>query len=203
MMTRADETLPGFTPLVVHERGEIVSALVERRHALNLRGEDLDEMAGWADRYTGKLEKPNRPSGRPSFHFDFPSEVTPAGAIRATAMGAVWLEALGLRLVLVDAATARAIGAVPAPAPIPATSYTPADGRASGGHRQQRLARGRRSTMTIQAYEAADRTQVASLAFKVAVTDHPFLVARPELRAPAERIEADLAALADLIREAA
>lgn len=197
------DALAAFPPLVVHERGEIVSALVARRHALELRGEDLDERAGWADRYTGKLEQSTRPSGRPSFHFDWPCEVNPAGVVRPTAMGAVWLEALGLRLVLVDAATAKAIGAVPAPPPGPPEARKPADGRATHGHREKRLAQGRQSTMTIQAYEAADRTQVASLSFKVAVTDHPFVESRPELKAQAERVAADLATLADLIREAA
>ncbi len=200
-MTRTEALAP-FTPLVVHERGEIVSSLVARRHALGWRGEDLDEFAGWADRYTGKIEKPTRPQGRPAFHFDWPSEVTPAGTIRATAMGAVWMEALGLRLVLVDAATAKAIGAVPAPPPGPPEQRKPADGRATNGHREKRLAQGKQSTMSIQAYEAADRAEVVSLSFKVAVTDHPFLEARPDLKAQAERIEADLLALADLIREA-
>lgn len=201
-MTTTD-ALPAFAPLVVHERGEIVSALVARRHALGWIGEDLDERAGWADRYTGKIEQPTRPSGRPSFRFDWPCEVTPAGVVQATGMGTVWLEALGLRLVLVDAATAKAIGAVPAPPPGPPEQRKPADGRATNGHREKRAAQGKQSTMTIQAYEAADRTRVASLSFKVAVSDHPFVGARPDLKAQAERIEAALIALADLIREAA
>lgn len=199
----ATDALPAFVPLVVHERGEIVSALVARRHALGWIGEYLDERAGWADRYTGKIEQPTRPSGRPSFHFDWPCEVTPAGVVRPTAMGAVWLESLGLRLVLVDAATAKAIGAVPAPPPGPPEHRKPADGRATNGHREKRTAQGKQSTVTISAYEAADRTRVASLSFKVAVTDHPFVEARPDLKAQAERIEAELTALADLIREAA
>lgn len=202
-MTQKADALAPFQPLIVHERGEIVSALVARRHSLRWTGEDLDERAGWADRYTGKIEKPMRPQGRPSFTFDWPAEVTPAGVIRPTGMGEVWMGALGLRLVLVDAETAKAIGAAPAPPPGPPEEHTSADGRASAGHREKRIARGKRSTMTIQAYEAADRTQVAGLSFRVAVTDHPFLDARPELKAQAEKIEADLAALADLIREAA
>lgn len=202
MPTRTDALAP-FTPLLVSSRGQIVSSLVARRHALGWRGEDLDDRAGWAERYCSKIEQPTRPQGRPSFKFAWPCEINPAGAITATGMADVWLQALGLQLVLVDAATAESIGAVPAPEPGPPEQRKPADGRATNGHREKRLAQGKRSTMTIQAYEAADRTQVASLSFKVAVTDHPFLEARPDLKAQAERIEADLIALADLIREAA
>lgn len=193
-----------FTPVAQHARGQIIDALVERRHALGWRGEDLDEVAGWADRYAAKLEVPHRPQGRPSFHFAYGTVVTPTGACQPSAMGEVWLEALGLRLVLVDAATAKSIGAVPAPPPDrPPAHRKAADGRATDGHMRSRISKGQRSTVTIASHEAADRTQVASLSFKVAVTDHPFVEARPELKAKAERIEADLAALADLIREAA
>lgn len=200
-MTRTEAS---FTPLTLHARGQIIDALVERRHALGWRGEDLDDAAGWADRYCAKLEVPNRPQGRPSFHFAYGTVVTPTGTCQPTAMGEVWLEALGLRLVLVDAATAKAIGAVPAPPPDrPPAHRKAADGRATEGHMRSRISRGQRSTVTISAYEAADRTQVASLSFKVAVTDHPFLETRPALKAQAERIEADLAALAELICEAA
>ena len=105
-------------PLIVHSRGQIVEALRNRRHQLGLTCEGLDNHAGFSDRYTTKLENPTSPSGKLGFHFDFSSvEVGPAGNLRCTAMAEVWLEALGLRLVLVDYATANAIGAAPAPPP--------------------------------------------------------------------------------------
>lgn len=202
-MTQKVDALAPFQPLELHARGQIIDALTQRRHALGWTGEDLDERAGWADRYAGKLEVPLRPAGRPSFHFAYGTIVTPTGACQPTAMGQVWLEALGLRLVLVDAATAAAIGAVPAPPASAPWVRQLRDANAIAGHRQARISKGARSAVTISAFEAADRTQVASLSFRVAVTDHPFLEARPDLKAQAEKIEADLAALADLIREAA
>lgn len=195
--------LQPFAPLELTARGQIVGALIERRHALGWTGADLDDRAGWADRYGAKLEAPLRPQGKTGFHFDAPTEVCPSGSLRCSGMAEVWLHALGLRLVLVDAATAKAIGAVSAPVTAPTGKRNFADGSASAGHAARRQQHGKRSVVTIAGYEAADRTLVASLSFKVAVTDHPFLEARPDLKAEAERIEAGLAALADRIREAA
>lgn len=188
-----------FPPLQVDDRGSIVSALIQRRHELGWSGEDLDERAGWADRYGAKLEVPKRPAGKVGFHFDFPTEMLPSGNIRPSGMATVWLHALGLRLVLVDEVTAQAIGAVPAQpqssGPAPRSTVAPS-------HAAKRISQGRSSAMSAPAYEAADRTLMARQAFRFAVTDHPWMAARPELRARAEAIEQDMAALQQEIREA-
>ena len=48
--------------------------------------EQLDARAGFSDRYTAKLEHPDKPSGR--------------GALQISPMGEVWVQALGYALVL-------------------------------------------------------------------------------------------------------
>lgn len=105
-----------FAPLIVHSRGDITGALVARREALGLTGEQVDDRAGFSERYTAKLEVPYAPCGKTGFIFSHPSEVLPTGSVRASGMSEVWLETLGLRLVLVDAETAEGIDAKPAPA---------------------------------------------------------------------------------------
>lgn len=199
---RADALAP-FAPLIVHSRGDIAGALIARRHALGFTGEDLDERAGWADRYGAKLEQPNRPCGKAGFLFDYGTEVTPTGTLRASAMADVWCGSLGVRLVLVDEATACAIGAVPAPPRVPGEHLSRAGGDASPGHAAKRREQGRRSTMSLHAFEAADRTQVAAHSFKAAVVDHAWLADRPALKERAKDLERQLAELADDIREAA
>jgi hypothetical protein len=188
-----------FTPLEVDDRGGIVGALIQRRHALAWTGEDLDDRAGWADRYGAKLEVPQRPAGKLGFHFDFPCEFLPSGNVRPSGMATVWLHALGLRLVLVDEETARSIGAVPAPS----VAKTACGGTVAPSHALKRISRGQASVMSAPAYETADRTLIAREMFRLSITDHPWLSARPELRARAEAIERDMAELQREIREAA
>lgn len=198
------DDVPTFSPLVVHSRGQIIGALITRRHELGLNGEQLDARIGWSERYVGKVERPNRPEGRPSFRFDFPCDVMPAGNIKPTALADCWLEALHVRLVLVDARTADAIGAMPAPPPIaPVERISVTGGDATAAHRARRKKNGKQSAVMIEAYAVADRTQVASLSFRSAVIEHPFVGLRPDLKAKAEAIESQLADLADLVREAA
>jgi len=187
-----------FQPLEVDDRGSIVGALVQRRRNLGWTGEDLDERAGWADRYGAKLEVPHRPAGKLGFHFDSPCEFLPSGNVRPSGMATVWLHALGLRLVLVDEETARSIGSVPAP-----RVGKTACGGAALAHAFKRISRGQASAMSAPAYETADRTLVAREMFRLSITDHPWLSARPELRARAEAIERDMAELQREIREAA
>lgn len=198
------DDVPTFAPLVVSSRGQIVGALISRRHDLGLTGEQMDARINWSDRYSGKIERPNRPEGRPSFRFDFPCEVMPWGDIRPTGLSDFWLDALGVRLVLVDARTADAIGATPAPPHIaPVERISSHGGDATTAHRARRKQNGKQSAVMIEAYAVADRTHIAALSFKVAVTDHPFVEMRPDLKAKAEAIESQLADLADLVREAA
>lgn len=202
MPTLAPDARAPFAPLIVHSRGDITSSLIARRHAIGWTGERLDERAGWADRYGAKLEQNRRPSGKAGFLFSFGTEVCPSGTLRASAMAEVWMEALGLRLVLVDNATAKAIGAVPAPAPVPGERLAAIGGSVAATHATKRKQDGRRSIMSLPAFEAADRTQVAALSFKVAVADHAWLAARPALREKAEDLVRQLDALAEDIREA-
>lgn len=87
--------------VIVHSRADIAPILADQRRALGMTCEALDAKAGFSDRYTAKLEHGDKPQGRQGFHISMMAEV--------------WLEALGLRLVLMPAAMAEAIGAVMAP----------------------------------------------------------------------------------------
>ena len=194
---------PVFTPLEVWDRGQVVDALISRRVALGWRGEDLDHRAGWADRLGAKLEKPATPSGRAGFHFEWPTELLPGGSMRATGMGSVWLQALGLRLVLVDDDTARAIGAQPAPTGPPAALPRRTGGDNAAFHATKRRERRIDRPMAAPQYETADRTLVAQASFRIAVTDHPWISERPALRAAAEEIETKILELYESIRASA
>lgn len=95
--------------------------------ASGLTCEDLDARAGWSDRYTAKLEHGDKPSGKVGFVIAPPSSdnVTDqafSGRVTVSMMGDVWLESLGLALVLMPIQQAREIGAVTAPRkdPLPA-----------------------------------------------------------------------------------
>ena len=186
-----------FSPVIVHERGSIAHVLAERRQSLGLTGEQLDYIAGFADRYTAKLETHHRPQGRLGFRFDFPSEVMPGGGVRCSGMGQIWMEALGLRMVLVDEATAASIGAVPAPPKPPTVNGT------AIGHAKRRANEGRQSAVSVKIYEALDRTHVAKEAWRVAVIEHPAVEADPILKADAEAIEAAMFALYQRIGQTA
>lgn len=199
-MARPD--LPPFAPLLVDDRSGIAGALIDRRHALGWTCEDLDDRAGWADRYATKLEAQRRPSSKLGFHFSWPTEVLPSGVIRPSGMAVIWVHSLGLRLVLVDEATADRLGAVPATGqPLSRTGHT--GGNAGPGHARRRREKGIVPVMTAAAYETADRTLVATQTFNAAVTRHPWIAERPDLRAKAEAVEAVMAALYEQIREAA
>ena len=178
-----------FAPLVVHARGDIAHVLAARREALGFTCEAFDGFVGWADRYCAKIEHGDRPQGRLGLHFDFPSDFTPGGGVRCSGMGQLWLEALGVRLVLVDAATADAIGARPAP-PKPVNTNPAAE-----AHARKRTKMGRYSAMSASAYEALDRTHVAAEAFRAAVVDHPYITANQALKAEAEAVEEAMRAL--------
>lgn len=201
-MTLKADALAPFQPLRVHEHGQLVGALISRRHALGWLGVDLDERAGFCERYSSKAEVFRRPAGRPAWRFDVPSEVNPAGQIRASGMSDLWLGALGLALVLVDEATAKAIGAVPAPMR-PPPPKPGAGGHTQGAQAARRIKSGKRSTMSIEAFAASERTRTLALSLKATVTGYSWLQDRPELRERAERIERELIDLADHIGEAA
>lgn len=173
-----------FEPLIVHERGCLGHALATRRLDLGFTCETFDQHVGFADRYTAKLEHYDTPSGKRGIHFDFPSEHLPGGGVRCSGMGALWMQALGLRLVLVDEATASAIGAKPAPPRPPRTNLT------AEGHARRRFILGRPSAMSASHHEALDRTHVAAEAFRAAVVEHPYVESDPALRAEAEAVEA-------------
>ncbi len=89
-------------PTIVNSRSEIAGLLADLRYAAGLTGEQFDEVAGWADRYTGKLEAGMR-SGF----------ILEPGRIKVHPMGDVWLESFGLSLVLMTRDQAEEIGAVP------------------------------------------------------------------------------------------
>lgn len=109
-------------PVVVHSRGDIASLLRSHRMAVQMTCEDLDAKAGWSDRYATKLEHGDTKSGKAGFVIAPPTTDNPAdptsafsGRITISMMGDVWLESLGLALVLMPVQTAKDIGAVMAP----------------------------------------------------------------------------------------
>jgi hypothetical protein len=174
-----------FAPVIVHERGQIAALLAARRAALGLTCEELDARVGFSDRYAAKLEHPSRPQGRQGFHFYWPSEALPGGGIRCTGMAELWLQGLGLRLVLVDEATADRIGAVPAPAQVEPVHGTRANTR---HHADRRHAKGKPAAMSMSQVEALDRTLVARESFTSAIAEHPFVQSSPALKDEAQAI---------------
>jgi hypothetical protein len=103
-----------FPPVLIDSQGDLASALSIRRAAAGMTCEHLDDLAGFHERYTSKLENPESKSGRRSLWLS-------QRGVTLTEMGSIWLQSLGLRLVLVDEATAGALGASPAP-PRPTTA---------------------------------------------------------------------------------
>ena len=77
---------------------DFVDVLRDRRHAMGLTLADLDHVAGFHGGYASHLEKPFTRSGKRSF--------------KLTEMGAIWLQALGLRLLIepVRECTSSALG---------------------------------------------------------------------------------------------
>lgn len=112
MNGRPDLATP-FAPLIVHDQGDLATALLLRRDQLGMTGEDLDAHAGFQERYAAKLENPHAPWGRGSLRIRPPCPSAPAGNVAVTIMGSLWLDALGLKLVVMPAAQAEAIGALP------------------------------------------------------------------------------------------
>jgi hypothetical protein len=88
--TQHAETRAGAAPcsgLIIQSQADFVRALRQRRRELGLTCLELDHRAGFHDGYTSHLEHPERRTGR--------------GSLRLTAMATVWLQTLGLDLVLV------------------------------------------------------------------------------------------------------
>lgn len=193
-----------FRSLIVHSRGQIVETLRARRHELGLTCEGLDDHAGFSDRYTAKLENPTSPSGKLGFHFDPASvEIGPAGNLRMTAMAELWLDALGLCLVLVDRATADSIGATPAPPPSPRTRVSRTGGDAAPGHALARAAKGAKAVQALTQYVAADRAASAAEVVRTTLAANPFVAARPDLLEKVEAVARQAEALGTAIGEAA
>ncbi|WP_374387124.1 hypothetical protein [Brevundimonas sp.] len=88
-------------PIIVTSEADTVRILAERRKALGLTVLELDAKAGFQEQYSGKLEHPEQHWGR--------------GSISISGMAEIWLEALGMRLVLMTEEDAERIGAVVPP----------------------------------------------------------------------------------------
>ena len=71
---------------VITNQDDLVAALKRRRAELRMTCLQLDHKAGFHDGYTAHLENPNTRSGRNS--------------MRLNPMAVLWLEALGLQLVV-------------------------------------------------------------------------------------------------------
>jgi hypothetical protein len=181
MMTDA----PPFPPMLVHSRGSVADALQARRKQLGLTMEALDHRAGLQSGYSGKLFRPLAPQGRAGVHWRAVCDRLPSGDIVVSGASEFLTEALGLRLVLVDAATADAIGAVPAPRHV--------GGKSALHHSAKRDTGARR--MTAGQYESLHGAKVSHDLLKTSCVEHPYIQERADLRDEAEAI---LALLNDL-----
>lgn len=114
-LTWRDDAFAITGPIVVHSRADIASILRSHRIAQGMTCEELDARAGFSDRYVTKMEHGDAPQGRKGFHLREPRSADDGGDIRTSFMADVWLETMGLRLVLMPADVAERIGAVPAP----------------------------------------------------------------------------------------
>src|SRR3990167_2874878 len=93
------------TPVIVRCAMDAAAELTRLRLERGWTGEDLDEHAGGADRYTGKLERPDAPWGK--------------RGLAISPMWEVWAEALGVCLVIVPKELAERIGPrMPLPRPV-------------------------------------------------------------------------------------
>lgn len=73
-------------PAVIRSRDDFVGAMRRRRTELGWTCLELDHRAGFHDGYMSHLEHPERRTGR--------------GSLSLSAMAAIWLQTLGLELVL-------------------------------------------------------------------------------------------------------
>ncbi|MBX9575899.1 MAG: hypothetical protein K2X07_09695 [Caulobacteraceae bacterium] len=103
-----------FQPILITSQGDLSSVLSIRRGEAGMTCEQLDDHIGFHERYVTKLENPESGSGRRSLWIS-------NRGVALTEMGSLWLQGLGLRLVLVDEATAAELGAAPPP-PRPSTA---------------------------------------------------------------------------------
>lgn len=85
---------------VIRDYGALVDAMVAQRHALGLSCMSLDARAGFHEGYANKLENWNKPYGR---------------GIGPLTLG-LWLEALGLAVVVVRVDDGRKVRATDDPA---------------------------------------------------------------------------------------
>jgi hypothetical protein len=94
--------VPERAPELIQSGADLVSSLRRVRQLMGVTQREFDDLAGWADGYTGKLEQPAAPYGKsctmPSFD--------------------EWLQAAGVALVMVKlpkgARTSRDLAALPA-----------------------------------------------------------------------------------------
>jgi hypothetical protein len=92
-------------PTIVRSRSDVAGILQGLRYAAKLTGEEMDDIAGFSDRYTAKLEAGGAPQGRRGF-------IIQPGRISMSPMAEIWLDTLGVSLVLMTTDQAAEIGAV-------------------------------------------------------------------------------------------
>ena len=110
-------------PTIVHTRADIAKLLTAERIAAGMTCEAFDYHAGFSDRYVSKMENGGKPGMRQGFHIEPDAMMIDGdrvthreGRISMSAMAEVWLDALGVSLVLMRTDQAEAIGAAPATA---------------------------------------------------------------------------------------
>jgi hypothetical protein len=184
---------PEWTPLVINCRGSVGDALQARRIQLGLTFADVDHRAGLQDGYSAKLCRSQTPQGRKGVHFKAVHSRSPAGDIVMTGASEFLHEALDLRLVIIDSATAERIGAIPAPRHSPLS----ATGSPALYHSRKR---DEARTMSCGQWEAASGAKITRDLLQISVVAHPYIAEDPVLRAEAEAIEALLGDLYARIR---
>jgi hypothetical protein len=88
-------------PVIVRSNMDVAAELTALRIGRGWTGEELDARSGMPDRYTGKLERPNAAWGKRGLQ----------GRLNQSAMHELWLDTLGMVLVLMTKEQARQVGA--------------------------------------------------------------------------------------------
>jgi len=165
-----------WTALVVTCRSTLADALQTRRQQLGLNMQQLDDRAGIQGGYSGKLLRPMAPQGRAGLVVKQPCERLPCGDIKISGACDWLMEALDLRLIVVDGQTAVDLGAEPAP------RFVRRGGAEATTIRNFAIRKGKRR-MSAGCYETAVGLKLARDVLEASVLNHPFVAEHPDLAA--------------------
>ncbi|MBG7616508.1 hypothetical protein IWC96_14615 [Brevundimonas sp. BAL450] len=103
-------------PVILRDDEQLAGLLRTRRLDLDITQAELDDMIGWQEGYAGKVEAPLRRFGRRVIW-----------GVSKTLFD--WMDAVGLRLVLMDRETAEALVAASDAPPLLEAAHTPYSNR--------------------------------------------------------------------------